>query len=140
MSAYVPPDETPTLTAAGFSSIRWFFHPIAAQLQHFGCLQTHSSLRLLQKLVSYHPDIGQRKQSDELRSVFLQPTVAHLGQAKLAFDNPERMLHLGPNTGHEFSACSASAPHGVCFCALRLPGRMAMCQSTPVASGRLAAP
>ena len=42
-------------------------------LQPFADLQTHSCLRPLQKLASGHPYIGQRKQRDELRRVFLSP-------------------------------------------------------------------
>ena len=71
-------------------------------LQPFGDLQAHSPLRPLHKPASYHPDIGQRKQRDELRSVFLEPAIAHLGMSELTLDDSKRMLHLGPDTGLEF--------------------------------------
>ena len=106
----------------------------------FPDLQTHSSLRPLHKPASGHPDVGQRKQRDELRGVFGKPPVAHFDVTELALDNPKRMLHLGAHAGLELLGLFVHAPQGVCFCALRLPGRTATCQSTPVASGRLLAP
>ena len=84
------------------------------ELQPSGCLQAHSCLSPLHKPASGHPDIGQRKQRDELCGVFLQPPIAHLGEAELAFDNPERVLHLGPNTGLElFGLFAQRAPRRV---------------------------
>ena len=86
----------------------------SALLQPLGCMQTHSCLRPLQKPASGHPYIGQRKQRDELRRVFLQPAIAHLDEAELAFDNPERVLHLCPNTGLElFCLFAQRAPRRV---------------------------
>jgi hypothetical protein len=84
-------------------------HPVLAEsggfsseLRHFGRLQPHSCLHPLQKPASDHPNIGERKQGDELRSVFLKPTVAHFGVTELTLDDSERMFHLGPHTGLEF--------------------------------------
>ena len=83
-------------------------HPVLAksggfspELRPFGSLQSHSYLCPLQKSASGHPNIGQRKQSDELRRVFLEPAIAHPGEAELAFDNSERVLHFGSHTGLE---------------------------------------
>ena len=56
----------------------------------------------MQKSASGHPNIGERNQSDELRRVFLEPKIAHLGEDELAFDNSERLFHLGPHIGLEF--------------------------------------
>ena len=76
-------------------------------------LRPHSSLST-QQFAAHHPKIGQRKQRDELRRVFLQPALAHLDEAELAFDNPERVLHLCPNTGLEL----------LCLFAQRAPRRV----------------
>ena len=75
-------------------------------LPSFAYLRTHSSLHPLNKPASDHPDIGQRKQRDELRGVFGQPPVAH----------------LGPHAGLGLSACSCNPPQGVCGS----PGRMTL--------------
>ena len=58
-------------------------------------MQTHSNLRPLLDRKSSHLDIRKRKQRDELRSVFLQPAITHLGVAELALDHSKRILHLG---------------------------------------------
>jgi len=113
---------------------------LSPELQPFGCMQTHSCLRPLQKPASGHPDIGQRKQGDELRRVFLQPAIANLDVAELTLDDSEWMLHLGPHAGLElFGLFCDHTPR-------RVPLRLALARShgnvpfTPVASGRLAAP
>ena len=67
----------------------------------FGDLQTHSSRRPLHKPASDHPDVGQRKQRDELRGILGKPPVAHFEVTELALDNPKRMLHLGAHAGFE---------------------------------------
>ena len=72
------------------------------ELQPFGCLQAHSHLSPLQKPASGHPDIGQRKQRDELCGVFLQSPIAHLAMTELAFDHPERVFQSDAHTGLEF--------------------------------------
>jgi hypothetical protein len=73
----------------------------SGQLSPFGGLQAHSSLRPLHKPASGHPDVGQRKQRDELCGVLGKPPVAHFDVTELALDNPKRMLHLGPHAGFE---------------------------------------
>ena len=70
-------------------------------LPPFPDLQAHSSLHPLHKPASGHPDVGQRKQRDELRGVLGKPPVAHFGVPELALDDPKRMLHLGPHAGLE---------------------------------------
>jgi hypothetical protein len=70
-------------------------------LPPFPDLQTHSSLHPVHKPASGHPDIGQRKQRDELCGVLGKPPVAHFDVTELALDNPKRMLHLGPHAGFE---------------------------------------
>ena len=84
-------------------------HPVLAksggfslELRPFGRLQSYSCLCPLQKPASGHPNIGKRKQSDELCSVFLEPAIAHFGVTELTLDDSERMFHLGPHTGLEF--------------------------------------
>ena len=86
---------------------QWWSPKAASQcflshLQPFGCLQTHSCLRLLHKHPSGHPDVGQRKQRDQLCRVLLQSPITHLGVAELALDHSKRMLHLGTDAGLEF--------------------------------------
>ena len=113
---------------------------ISAEFQPLGCLQAHSCLGPLQKYLSGHPDIGQRKQRQELGRVLGQPAIANLAVTELAFDHPKGVFHFGAHTGLELlSLLCERAPRGVLYC-LRLPGRIAMCQSTPVASSRLGAP
>jgi len=68
-------------------------------LPPFSDLQAHSSRRPLHKPASGHPDVGQRKQRDELCGVFGKPPLAHFDVTELALDNPKRMLHLGPHAG-----------------------------------------
>ena len=70
-------------------------------LPPFGDLQAHSSLHPLHKPASGHPDIGQRKQRDELCGVLGKTPVANLGVPELTLDDPKRMLHLGPHAGFE---------------------------------------
>lgn len=50
-----------------------------------------------QQFATRHPKIGQGEQGGELSGVFLQPTVAHLDEAELLLDHPERVLNLGPD-------------------------------------------
>ena len=90
---------------------------------------------------SRHPHIAQRKQPYQLRRVLSQPFVANLDETELALDHPERVLYLRAHAGFELLCFFQQVPQGEClFSARRLPGRMATCQSTPVASGRLIAP
>ena len=84
------------------------------ELQPSGCLQAHSCLSPLHKPASGHPDIGQRKQRDELCGVFLQSPIAHLAMTELAFDHPERVFHFGAHTSLEFFSLFGE----------RAPGRM----------------
>ena len=83
-------------------------------LLSFGYLQTRSPRHPLHQPASDHPDIGQRKQRDELRGVFGKTPVAHLGVPELALDNPKRMLHLGLHAGFELLSLFVQ----------RSPGRM----------------
>ena len=122
-----------------FSRHFWSFAPL---LRPLACLQAHSSLRR-QQLVAHHPQIGQRKQRLELQRVLLQTSVAHLRVSKLPLDHPKGMLHLGPDAGLDLLHLSMSASMGLfsLSSSLRLPGRIATCQVTPLlASGRLCAP
>ena len=90
---------------------------------------------------SGHPHIAQRKQRYQLRRILCQPIVANLGEAELALDRPERVLNLRANAGFELLGFVHKLPQGkFLFNARRLPGRMATCQLTPVASGRLTEP
>ena len=64
-------------------------------------LQAHSCLQVLQYSLARHPQVRQGEQGEQLHRVFLEPPVAHLGVAKLAFDHPKRMFDLGPDAGLE---------------------------------------
>ena len=93
------------------------FSPV---LQPFGCLQAHSCLCPLQKPASGHPGIGLRKQGEELCGVFLEPAIAHFGVTELTFDDPKRMLHLGPHAGLEFFGFFVQLAPGCVFLSLAL--------------------
>ena len=54
-------------------------------VQAYSCLHGHQT-------APRHPQIGQRKQRVQLRSILLQPAVAHLDVPKLALDHPKRIL------------------------------------------------
>ena len=75
---------------------------ISTEVQPLGRLQAHSCLHPLQKHLPGHPDIGQRKQGNELSRVLSQPAIAGLAMTELAFDHPEWVLHFGSHTGLEF--------------------------------------
>ena len=62
-------------------------------------LQAHSCLRPVQKFVSGHPQIAQRKQRHQLRRVLGKSLVANLGKSELALDDPKRVFNLGTNAG-----------------------------------------
>lgn len=96
-------------------------------LPRFGDLRTHSSLHPLHKPASGHPDIGQRKQRDELCGVLGKPPVAHLGVPELALDDPKRMLHLGPHAGFELFGLFVQ----------RAPGRVLLRLTLPRAHGHM---
>ena len=74
------------------------FSPV---FEPFCRLQTHLFLSLVQKPTSGHPSVGQRKQSDELRSIFLQAAITNFGVTELTLDHTKRMFDLGPHTGLE---------------------------------------
>jgi len=42
-----------------------------------------------------HPQIGERKQRDDLPGVLLESAIANLGETELLLDDPERMLDDG---------------------------------------------
>lgn len=60
-------------------------------------MRTHSSLCYVQKPFASHPQIAQRKQRHQVGRVLGQPSVLDLHEAKLALDDPKRVLHLGPD-------------------------------------------
>ena len=90
-------------------------------LPPFGDLRTHSSLHPLHKPASGHPDVGQRKQRDELRGVLGKPPVAHFDVTELALDNPKRMLHLGAHAGLELLGLFLQCAPGRVLLRLTLP-------------------
>jgi len=72
-------------------------------LPPFGGLQAHSSLRSLQKPASGHPDVGQRKQRDELCGVLGKPPIAHFDVTELALDDPKadrKSNRMCPSVAH----------------------------------------
>ena len=66
-----------------------------------GGLQAHSSRRPLHQPAPNHPDIGERKQRDELGRVLGQYPVTHFDVTELTLDDPKRMLHIDPHAGFE---------------------------------------
>ena len=87
----------------------------------FGDLQAHLSLRPLHKPASDHPDVGQRKQRNELRRVFGKSPVAHLGVPELALDDPKWMLHLCAHAGLELLGLFLQCAPGRVLLRLTLP-------------------
>ena len=61
--------------------------------------RTRSSADLPQQRPTGHPQIAQCDQRDQLRGVFGQSPIAHLGKPKLALDYPKRMFDIGPDAG-----------------------------------------
>ena len=70
------------------------FAPFRAFSGRFGKQQTHSCL-LHRWAFAHHPQIGERKQHQDLLRVLLQPTVARLDVAELLLDDPKRVFHFG---------------------------------------------
>jgi hypothetical protein len=113
--------------------------PFKVSGRRLNARQTHSSLRS-QQLPARHPKIGQCKQRHQLRRVLGKALVADLGESKLTFDDPKRMLHLGSYAGLElFSLFAQSTPWCVLL-HLALVRAHGHSQSTPVASTRFGAP
>ena len=52
----------------------------------------------MHQFAAHHPQIGQRKQRDDLCRVLLQAPIANLHKSKLPLDHPKRVLDLGTNT------------------------------------------
>lgn len=64
----------------------------------FGRLRTDLPIQYLQ-CFSHHPQIRQREQRRQLRSVPRQAPVTHLHTPELALDHPKRVLDLGAHAG-----------------------------------------
>ena len=71
----------------------------SGRLPPFGDLHAHSFLRPEHKPAFGYPDVGHRKQRDELCGVLGKTPVAHFDETELALDKPKRMLDLGPHAG-----------------------------------------
>ena len=71
----------------------WAFFSFAG---HWPCFRAHSCPGP-QQLRACHPQVGQRKQRDNLGGVLLESAVANLHKAELALDHPKGMLHFGPD-------------------------------------------
>lgn len=65
----------------------------------FGRLRAHSSRCHVQKPFASHPQIAQRKQRHQVARVLDQTPVLDLHKAKLALDDPKRVLYLGSDAG-----------------------------------------
>jgi hypothetical protein len=75
-----------------------------------------------------HPQVGQREQRPDLRSVLRQSSVPRLHVVELLLQNPERMLALARMLALVFPSLSSSFPTGVLLSnARRLPGFIATC-------------
>lgn len=80
----------------------------------FPASQAHSSKGSLNNPLCGHPQVAEGKQCYQLRRVLGQPFVANLGEAKLAIENPEGVLHLGPDSGLElFGLVEQFAPRRI---------------------------
>ena len=70
------------------------------------------SCHFLQEMSANHPQIAQRKQRLQSRSVLGQTTVPNLREAELTLDDSKRMLNLRPNSGFDSLCCVAQLPRG----------------------------
>jgi len=85
-----------------FSEFYWpGFAPFRAIPRRFAKQQTHSCL-LHHRALAHYPQVGERKQHQDLLRVLLQPTVARLDVADLPLDDPKRMLHFGADARLDF--------------------------------------
>ena len=51
------------------------------------------------QFLARHPQVGQREQRNHMSGILRKSTKAHLHQAELTLDHPERMLHVGVQAG-----------------------------------------
>ena len=102
---------------------------------HLPKLHAHSSCWPLNNSFSHHPQVGQRKQRDQLSRVFDQVPIPILTVAKLAFDHPEVMLHFGRDAGLDLFQL---VDHGVySFVLLQFPALSRHHGNLPVHAGVL---
>ena len=66
---------------------------------HLPTLQTHSSRRPLNNSFSHHPQVAQRKQSDQLSHVFDQAPIPRLAVAELALELEDAIAVLKMGEG-----------------------------------------
>lgn len=75
------------------------------------------------QVVAHMPQVHQREQHLQPHRYLGQTPVAHLGESKLAFNHPKRMLHsgtqagLGPFAGFQYAANVAAAQRAAFACA-----------------------
>ena len=78
-----------------------FVHPA----RHLTCFRAHSC-PVPHQFAANHPQIGQCKQRDELRGVFLEAEVTHLHKPELALDHPKGCSTLALMLALNFFALS----------------------------------
>jgi hypothetical protein len=63
-------------------------------------------------MLTNHPEVAQRKQRLQSRSVLGQATVSNLRKTELTLDDSKRMFNLRPNAGSDFLGCVSQLPRG----------------------------
>jgi len=85
----------------------------------------------LQKILTNHPEVAQRKQRLKSRGVLGQGTVRNLDEVELTHDDSMRILNLRPISGFDFLCCVTKLFTSVSrFNTGRLPDIITICQFT----------
>jgi hypothetical protein len=81
------------------SPISSSFDPSGPVFGHSPTVWAHSCPQSLNYSLAHHPQVGQRKNHQQLTGVLGQASVSRLAMSELTLDHPKRMLHLGAVTG-----------------------------------------
>ena len=87
--------------AVNSASILTSFGPLGPVLVSLPMFWAHSCRQPLNHSLAHHPQIGQSKHHQQLAGVLGQAPVTRLAMPELTLDHPNRMLHLGENTGFD---------------------------------------
>ena len=82
-----------------------WFGSVLSKFSLFGPFLADLPFHVLQKMLSYHPEVAQRKQRLQSRSVLGKTTVSNLHDAELVLHDSERLLKLRPNPGFNSLCC-----------------------------------
>jgi len=88
------------------------FRSVLSDFLPFRIFWVDLSCHFLQEMSANHPQIAQRKQRLQSRSVLGQTTLPNLREAELTLDDLKRMHNLRPNAGIDFLGCLTQLPRG----------------------------